>query len=242
MKYFGKYRGTVVGTQDPMLLGRLRVEVPSVTGQAQVWAMPCVPYAGPRVGLFALPPPGAQVWVEFEAGDIDAPIWTGCFWGQGQLPVTPQGPAHQVFALRTAAFSLVVDEAKGRLELEIGAPVSPTPVQVVVDAKGVKMKRKALDVVANDAGLTITLGQTKVELAAGQANLASGKVAIDAPQGASIEAGGGKAEVTPSAVQLGCGPGRLNVSQSGAELACGGASVALDLVKVTVNKGALEVV
>ena len=87
-QFFGKYRGTVANNIDPQMMGRVQVSVPSVLGEGQLsWAMPCVPYAGSGVGFFAIPPNGANVWVEFEAGDPDYPIWSGCFWGMGEAPV-----------------------------------------------------------------------------------------------------------------------------------------------------------
>lgn len=81
-KYFGKYRGVVLNNVDPLQMGRLIVQVPDVTGLApSSWAMPCVPIAGIQNGMVALPILGSGVWVEFEQGDPDYPIWTGCFWG-----------------------------------------------------------------------------------------------------------------------------------------------------------------
>ena len=81
-KYYGKYRGVVLNNVDPMQMGRLMIEVPDVTGLApSSWAMPCVPIAGIQNGIVALPIIGSGVWVEFEQGDPDYPIWTGCFWG-----------------------------------------------------------------------------------------------------------------------------------------------------------------
>ena len=69
-QFFGKYRGQVKNNIDPMQLGRIQVSVPRCSAMARSsWAMPCMPYAGPQVGFFALPPVGANVWVEFEAGD-----------------------------------------------------------------------------------------------------------------------------------------------------------------------------
>ena len=77
--YFGKYRGKVENNVDPSQLGRLQVSVPAVLGSGQnSWAMPCTPYAGSSVGWFALPPVNSDVWVEFEQGDPDYPIWSGC--------------------------------------------------------------------------------------------------------------------------------------------------------------------
>ena len=80
--YYGKYRGSVLNNIDPLQMGRLMVQVPDITGLApSSWAIPCVPIAGIQNGMAALPIIGSGVWVEFEQGDPDHPIWTGCFWG-----------------------------------------------------------------------------------------------------------------------------------------------------------------
>jgi hypothetical protein len=84
-QFLGKYRGMVLNNIDPMQLGRLQVQVPDVTGLLPAsWAMPCVPMAGIQNGMFALPMIGSGVWIEFEHGDIDFPVWTGCFWGSAR--------------------------------------------------------------------------------------------------------------------------------------------------------------
>jgi len=81
-KFYGKYRGMVLNNIDPMQMGRLMVQVPDVGSVApSTWAMPCVPIAGIQNGMFALPIIGSGVWIEFEQGDPDHPIWVGCFWG-----------------------------------------------------------------------------------------------------------------------------------------------------------------
>ncbi len=90
-RYFGKYRGTVVDNNDPTSRGRIKVRVPAVLGDLKVWAMPCVPYAGDGIGLYALPKPGSGLWVEFEAGDPSYPIWTGTFWADNELPKNEKG-------------------------------------------------------------------------------------------------------------------------------------------------------
>ena len=84
--YFGKYRGTVTDNSDATSRGRLKVKVPAVLGDLEVWAMPCVPYAGASVGFYSLPAAGAGVWIEFEGGDPSYAIWAGCFWGDDELP------------------------------------------------------------------------------------------------------------------------------------------------------------
>jgi hypothetical protein len=86
-EFFGKYRGTVENNEDPKKMARLQVSVPTVLGDGRLsWAMPCVPYAGPNQGIFMMPEVGAHIWVEFEGGDPDYPIWSGCFWGSGEIP------------------------------------------------------------------------------------------------------------------------------------------------------------
>jgi uncharacterized protein involved in type VI secretion and phage assembly len=81
-KFYGKYRGTVLNNIDPMQIGRIQAIVPDVSNVIPTsWAMPCTPVAGIQMGLFTVPPIGSGVWVEFEQGDPDYPIWVGCFWG-----------------------------------------------------------------------------------------------------------------------------------------------------------------
>jgi uncharacterized protein involved in type VI secretion and phage assembly len=80
--FYGKYRGTVVNNIDPLQMARIQVQVPDVLGPTpSSWAMPCVPLAGIQTGVYVVPPVGAGVWVEFEQGNADYPIWVGGWWG-----------------------------------------------------------------------------------------------------------------------------------------------------------------
>jgi hypothetical protein len=139
-KFFGKYRGKVEVNEDPLKLGRVQVSVPSVLGEGtSSWAMPCVPYAGDGVGLYLIPPVGANVWVEFEAGETNFPIWTGCFWGEGELPVDPPKPDTKAFV--TEGVNLTIEaKSGGKLSLEVSSPVVDTAVTVVIDGAGLKME------------------------------------------------------------------------------------------------------
>lgn len=82
-RYVGKYRGYVHDVNDPQNCGRIRAIVPRLLGEQTPtgWALPAAPYAGPNQGFFAVPEPGAGVWIEFEEGDLSKPIWTGAWWG-----------------------------------------------------------------------------------------------------------------------------------------------------------------
>jgi len=72
----------VINNIDPMNMGRLMVQVPDVSGLTpSSWAMPCFPFTGKQMGFWALPQIGTGVWVEFEQGDPNYPIWTGCWYG-----------------------------------------------------------------------------------------------------------------------------------------------------------------
>jgi len=79
---YGKYRAFVMDNKDPEKRGRLRMVIPSVLGDDMTdWALPCFPFGGGQsYGWFAVPEVDAQVWAEFEEGDISRPIWTGVFW------------------------------------------------------------------------------------------------------------------------------------------------------------------
>jgi hypothetical protein len=78
-KFFGKYRGVVVNNADPLQIGRIQAQVPGVDVPVG-WAMPCVPCDLPKKVGNALPAIGANVWIDFEAGDPGYPVWTGCWF------------------------------------------------------------------------------------------------------------------------------------------------------------------
>ncbi len=90
-RFFGKYRGLVRDNDDPTHRGRVKVQVPAVLSDLEVWAMPCLPMAGSNIGVYTIPEPGSGVWIEFEGGDPSYAIWTGGFWADGELPQNEQG-------------------------------------------------------------------------------------------------------------------------------------------------------
>lgn len=114
-KFWGKYRGTVINNIDPEQRGRLIVSVPDVlTLVPSTWAEPCTPLAGPTgppMGVYLVPPIGAGVWVEFEHGDPDYPIWVGCRWGaSSDIPTLARAglPVSPSIVLQTAGQNCIV--------------------------------------------------------------------------------------------------------------------------------------
>lgn len=130
---------------DPEQRGRIQVSVPAVFGDIPLnWAMPCSPYAGMQNAFFAIPPLQANVWVEFEGGNSERPIWSGCFWGTGEVPAlalaTPTTVPH--FLLQTTAqTTFLLSDAPG-----------PTG--------GIMLKTSTnASILINDAGITISNGK-----------------------------------------------------------------------------------
>lgn len=111
-RYYGIYRGTVVENIDPMQMARILVTVPDVGGiTPSTWAMPCVPISGKQMGAFMVPQIGAGVWVQFEGGDPDYPVWVGGWWGNAaEVPALALAglPASPSIVLQTTAQNTIV--------------------------------------------------------------------------------------------------------------------------------------
>ena len=164
-RFYGKYRGIVVDNNDPLRLARLQVRVPDVLGTlTSGWALPCLPVAGNGMGVFALPPVGANVWVEFEQGDAAFPVWTGGFWDDASPPpqraVDP--PRLQNVLLQTAGGSslLITDQPGPRGGIVLRSPggvsltLNDTGITLVSGAAKITMSLTTVDI--NDSALSIT--------------------------------------------------------------------------------------
>ena len=151
-RFYGKYRGTVVNNIDPLQIGRIQAMVPDVSNLVPTsWAMPSLPIAGKQMGVYAIPQVGAGVWVEFEQGDPDYPIWSGGYWGAvAEVPVLALAglPASPNIVLQTTGQnSIVVSDVPG---LTGGIMLkTPTGAMIVVSDTGI--------IISNGKGATITL-------------------------------------------------------------------------------------
>jgi uncharacterized protein involved in type VI secretion and phage assembly len=169
VKYWGKYRGTVENILDPKQIGRIKVIVPEVSGlMPTTWAMPCMPYGGLNSGMFAVPLPGSGVWVEFEHGDPDYPIWVGTYWGSAaevpKLAQTAPAPTPAVTIQTFNKNGLVISDALGptgaggiTLQSAGGATISVNDIGITItNGKGATITLTGPTVDINFGALTIT--------------------------------------------------------------------------------------
>jgi len=162
-RFFGKYRGTVVDNNDLMRLGRIKVSVDGIIDSGGLWAWPCVPYAGPSVGLYCLPPTGALVWVEFEGGDPSYPIWTGCMWANGELP--SEVLTSDTRLLRTEKAQVAINDLVGEVAIKNDLNASVTlSLDVKTEAGIASHTVGAIGVVSESAPGKVEVGVTGVNI------------------------------------------------------------------------------
>lgn len=164
--YYGKYRGTVVNNIDPMMKGRIQVIVPDVSGLALTsWALPCFPMAGIQTGCIAVPPIGAGVWTEFEKGDPDYPIWTGCYFGSAaEMPAL-----HQLTPPGVSAVTLQTMLQNGITVTDLPGPTggivlkSATGATLIVNDTGIYIQNgKGASIVMTGPAVTINNGALSI--------------------------------------------------------------------------------
>jgi uncharacterized protein involved in type VI secretion and phage assembly len=157
--FYGKYRGVVTDNKDPLMTGRVKARVPDVMGDRETgWAMPCAPFGGSGVGFFALPTVGAGVWIEFEHGDPDYPVWSGCWFGSAaDMPPILLAPPYKKTLIKTeGGHSVLLDDTPG-----IGGITLETSggQKVVMNATGVE--------ITNGQGASIKLAGPQVSINGG---------------------------------------------------------------------------
>lgn len=175
-KFYGKYRATVINNIDPELRGRLILNIPDVLSLIpSSWAEPCTPLAGPTgppMGVYMVPPIGAGVWVEFEQGNRNHPIWVGCRWGAASdvpplahagLPATPNivlqslgqntvmisdlpGPTGGIMLKSTTGASIIVNDTGIYIQNGKGASITLIGPAIKISGKPVNINEGALNV------------------------------------------------------------------------------------------------
>lgn len=227
-RFYGKHRGVVTRNDDDQMLGRLQVSVPDFPAMKEAWAMPSTPYAGAAVGFYAMPPVGANVWVEFEGGELDAPIWSGCFWTAGEVPGDPISPDIKVW--RTKYTSLVIDDRDdvGGVRLAVDKPaVGIAPLSIVFDKTGItidcasdiastiKLQPDAIIIEHPQARITLKADQIIAEVPPGTHTIKADQVVAEAPPGKhTVSSSGGVIAEFP--------PGKSTTGALGVALEAGG--------------------
>lgn len=271
-EFFGKYRGKVKKNQDPKNLGRLQVIVPEVLdADNENWALPCLPYTAKDMGLFTIPPEGANIWVEFEGGNRDRPIWTGCFWSDQELPkeakvAYEQDPAEiQVFKTEDFIFILSRRAQKEGVTLEIKLPKKDQKnakklLRVTLNKKGIEIKHdqetllklteELLELKTKETGVDITAKQIQLkEKEGGEGKLEESGIELKKKSstaklkqdGIELKSGKSEMQLASSGIKVSNDGSEIAVNSAVDVKASGGASIKLSQVKVNVNKGGLEV-
>lgn len=170
-KYYGKYPGVVLGNDPPQNdphRGELLVEVHGILEETpdgksqrpiQVKAKPCFP-----PGFFFIPEQGDNVWVEFGAGDINNPIWTGVWYPKGKTPntVDTQAPTKFQKVIRTVSGQVIqLDDSNGSEKLVITDEKNKNTI--IMDKNGIKL--------AAGNNVNITMDSTGITLNANAVNL-----------------------------------------------------------------------
>jgi len=166
-KYFGKYRGTVINNVDPMQIGRIQAMVPDVSNVIpSTWAMPCVPVAGKMMGAYFVPQVGSGVWIEYEQGNPDYPIWVGCYWGLvAEVPALALAgiPASPNMVMQSAAQNtFVISDLPGptggiMLKSTAGASIIVNDTGIYIqNGKGASIVMTGPTVTINNGAIAIT--------------------------------------------------------------------------------------
>jgi len=188
-RYYGKYRGVVADVDDPENMGRITARIPEILeDQVSPWALPAVPFAGPSHGLVLIPEVGDGVWIEFEAGDLSRPIWTGGWWASGELP-DPGATKTRVLVTSTGHQFVLDDENKEIHLLHSGGG----------------------EMVMTDQDITLTMGQSEAKLTSDQISLKIGTTEITMSSTELTLKGGPTAQVKLSSTGVEINNGAMKV-------------------------------
>ncbi len=117
------------------------------------------------MGFFAVPKVGAGVWIEFEHGDPDYPIWSGCWWGAAsEMPSTllaPPPPSKKVMLKTEGGHTVLIDDTPGTggisLETSGGQKITLTATAIEIDnGQGAVIKLSGSQVSVNNGALDVT--------------------------------------------------------------------------------------
>jgi hypothetical protein len=162
-KYYSSYRAFVYDVEDPENLQRLKLIIPTVSGDQvyNYWAFPKGVFSGEGYGSQVLPKKGDVVWVEFEGGCPEVPIWSHGHFGKNELPEDPDLKDKDCYWLITPAGNKIkLHDTKKLIHIENTEgsyqEINETGISLVSD----KISLGTLDGSAEPA----VLGDTAMEL------------------------------------------------------------------------------
>jgi phage baseplate assembly protein gpV len=194
-KFYGVATGRVINILDPLLLGRVQVQLPFIDSlDLSPWARVAVLMAGPLHGTYMIPNIGDEVLVAFEQGDINAPYVIGSLWNAMSPPPLPS-PVPQIRMIKTLIGNqIMITEAppsitiqvevtgqtilispagiqilSGENVINVGPPTGPPTLQVVSGTNAISLSAD---------GVTIAAGGNLNITAAGTLTIAGAEVTI----------------------------------------------------------------
>jgi len=149
-------RAVVTDNQDLTTQGRVQLRIPTMPG-LEPWAAVCAPFAGDGHGMVMLPAVGSGVWIEFEAGNIDNPIWTGGWWASGQRPA-PEGATVRII-VSEHGHKLIFDDDADEVKIVHGTGLSPT---ITLTGTDITLTCGACEIKLTNESISLNNGQIKV--------------------------------------------------------------------------------
>jgi uncharacterized protein involved in type VI secretion and phage assembly len=171
--FYGKYRGIVTDVRDPDNLCRIKARIEGLLdGEETGWAMPVLPFAGKEHGMVMLPSVDSGVWIEFEAGDLDSPLWCGGWFADNQRP-DPQGEKVRVIVSEKGHQVVLDDDAD---EVKI---VHSGGAEIKLSSSGIELSFQACKLEISGTEISLNNGLIKVGLAG--VSLVNGSMAFGVP-------------------------------------------------------------
>lgn len=192
-KFYGVTVGKVINVLDPMALGRVQVQLPSIDAvDLMPWARIAVPMAGPAHGFYFIPNIGDEVLVAFEHGDINAPYIVGSLWNATSPPPLPS-PVPQLRLLSTLAGNkILISEVPPSITIS-----TATGQQVVMSPVGIQITDGTNVINMSADGITLTASGNLNLVAGGKINLTAASVTVAASANADISAAGAASITAP---------------------------------------------
>lgn len=130
MIYSGLYKGIVSNIDDPEKRGRIKCLIPDVLGDRveSAWCEPCVPVAYDYGGDFCLPQLNETIWLAFEKGNSNFPVYLGNWWQKEMTPLGANYSVSSASSVRIISFdncSLILKDGKVNIvgDLEVSGSI-----------------------------------------------------------------------------------------------------------------------